>query len=382
MTIPAWARAATAVVLVFVGPPYAHVGRAQAPANGVPLARGVTIVQSLHFPEGDRESIVTLKEASPAGVRYLWQFVEVHSNGDTIRFEHATFVSAVDLAEARRVHFYEETAGPEQHPGYTAFSLSTAIYRKLRTEGSDTLQIMSVDHPWGISGGLAEFRTRFGGAREVPIRWRGTVVRTSAALESFPLLVNGRRVAVPALHLRGRFTASRERRWEPEIWVLADSAHPLFLKLDPSAPNTVFQTVRVDLPAQEIEGVLGSACRVELPGVYFGFNSAELDPASDRAIGSLAGLLARHPDWNLTIEGHTDSIGSATANQALSQRRAEAVRDRLVTRHRVDARRLGAMGFGRSKPREPNTTIEGRARNRRVELARDCGGRTDKGGTP
>jgi outer membrane protein OmpA-like peptidoglycan-associated protein len=380
--MPACARAAIAVALVFAGPPYAHVGCAQAPAPGVPLARGVTIVQALHFPEGDRESIVTVEEASPAGVRYLWRFLEVHADGDTIGFEHRQFVSAVDLAEAPRVHVYEEPAGPEQHPGYTVWSLSKAVYRKLRTEASDTLQIMSADHPWGISGSLAEFRARFGGAQDVPIRWRGTVVRTSAALEPFPLLVNGRRVAVPALHLRGRFTTSRERHWEPEMWVLADSAHPLFLKIDPSAPNTVFQTLRVDLPAEEVESTLASACRVELPGVYFGFNSAELDPASDRAIASLGRMLARHRDWKVTIEGHTDSIGSAPANQVLSERRAEAVRNRLVTAHPADAGRVTASGYGASRPREPNTTIEGRARNRRVELVRDCGGRTDKGGTP
>jgi OOP family OmpA-OmpF porin len=122
-----------------------------------------------------------------------------------------------------------------------------------------------------------------------------------------------------------------------------------------------------------VESTLASACRVELPGIYFAFKSAALDPASDRTIASLARMLARHPDWKPTIEGHTDSIGSASANQVLSEQRAEAVRNRLVAGQRVDGARLHAAGYGGSRPRESNATIEGRARNRRVELIRDCG---------
>jgi OOP family OmpA-OmpF porin len=108
-------------------------------------------------------------------------------------------------------------------------------------------------------------------------------------------------------------------------------------------------------------------------GIYFAFNSATLDPASDRAIASVASLLARHRDWAVVIEGHTDSIGGDDSNRALSERRAQAVGDRLV-KHGVDAARLRAAGLAASKPREPNATIEGRARNRRVELVRACAG--------
>jgi outer membrane protein OmpA-like peptidoglycan-associated protein len=121
-----------------------------------------------------------------------------------------------------------------------------------------------------------------------------------------------------------------------------------------------------------LERELDTACRIELPGVYFAFNSARIDPASDRSLGALARVLAGHPDWVITVEGHTDSIGTAAANQALSQRRAEAVRARLAERHGMNTSAWKAVGFGPSRPREPNATIEGRARNRRVELVRDC----------
>jgi OOP family OmpA-OmpF porin len=65
-------------------------------------------------------------------------------------------------------------------------------------------------------------------------------------------------------------------------------------------------------------------------------------------------------------------VGTDAANQTLSKRRAEAVRARLAQRHGVDTRTWGAVGYGATRPRESNASIEGRARNRRVELVRDC----------
>ena len=121
-----------------------------------------------------------------------------------------------------------------------------------------------------------------------------------------------------------------------------------------------------------MERQLETACRVELPGVYFAFASAHLQSASVPALAAVAALLERHPDWSFTIEGHTDSIGDPASNQALSQRRAESVKTKLVELHHISPDRLQPAGFGATRPREPNTTIEGRARNRRVELVRDC----------
>jgi OOP family OmpA-OmpF porin len=142
--------------------------------------------------------------------------------------------------------------------------------------------------------------------------------------------------------------------------------------------------VRADLPdgqpakrgvpaeARLLEEELVKRCRLELPGVYFAFGTAAIDPISDRALAELARSLAGHPDWKITVEGHTDSVGTDAANRTLSKRRAEAVRARLAERHRVDTRAWGAVGYGATRPRESNATIEGRARNRRVELVRDC----------
>jgi outer membrane protein OmpA-like peptidoglycan-associated protein len=333
----------------------------------------MSVVQTLTTPDGDRESVHTVIQATAKGLRWTWQLVEVHPTGDTVRQSFRYTELNADLAEAIRYLAYHDARDQEEHPGYTMHALSRAVYRRLRAAGSDTFQVMALESPAG--GGIV---AAFGfGSRSTPVRWRGRLVVATSQPVPFPLLMNGRRVEVPALHLRGRFTA-RRNTWEPQLWVLADSTYPLLLKWIGTATQTgnVLQTIRVDLPdgevLPELERRLSTSCRAELPGIYFAFNSAYLDSISNRTIAALAALLAKHPDWNVTLEGHTDSIGSGTANRALSERRATAVRARLLSDHNVDGARLKTLGYGSVRPRESNGTIEGRARNRRVELVRDC----------
>jgi outer membrane protein OmpA-like peptidoglycan-associated protein len=367
-------------VVVLLAAPGGAAAQAPDVARLAPTA-GLVMSVVEHGVNGEREALTRIVESTPAGVRYGWSYRDVLTNGDTVVGRATRFVSAADLASAPRAHFIYDPSGPEENPGTTAWSVSSAVYQQLIASGSAPFQIMSAEPPAGarLLGGLGFFPS----SQMVPVRWRGTLTRISAKPESFPVLVNGRRVTVPALHARGQFVG-RGEQWTPEIWVLADSAYPMLLKVVSVQPPKVLQIVRIDLPdennraaggrAREIERDLASACRVELPGVYFAFNSAALDPASDRALASVADILTRHRDWSVVIEGHTDSIGGDAPNRALSERRAAAVRDRLMTQHRIDAARLRSAGYGASKPREPNETIEGRARNRRVELARNCGG--------
>jgi outer membrane protein OmpA-like peptidoglycan-associated protein len=138
----------------------------------------------------------------------------------------------------------------------------------------------------------------------------------------------------------------------------------------------VWQIVRIetpkDKPVRTLEQQLSKNCRVELPGIYFDFGTANLDAQSDSTLATLAQVLGAHPDWSVAIEGHTDNIGSDASNAALSQARADAVRTSLTQRYAIAAGRLKAQGFGETRPREANETLEGRARNRRVELARPC----------
>jgi outer membrane protein OmpA-like peptidoglycan-associated protein len=366
------ARSRTRLARLVVASCLATGGLHGQPSPTIPRATNLALVQTLHIGDTlDRESVVTLVEASAAGVKYRWNFFEVRPNGDTTREVHDRFVRAADLDTSTRWHEFYEPKEPLEHPGYTAFTLGSSLYEQIRTSGTGQFSLLSFaenDEARAFAGAFG-----FGSGRPAVVRWRGTLTRQSPKDEPFPLLFNGRRIMVPALRLKADLT-SRGEHWAPDIWILAQHDHPLILKL--SDAKRVFQTVRVDLvelPARNglLEGALVKECRIELPGIYFEFNSAALAPASDNAIATLADVLKRHADWSATIEGHTDSIGGAKSNQLLSERRAEAVRARLVSAG-VGATRLKAVGFGLTRPRETNATIEGRARNRRVELARDC----------
>jgi len=77
--------------------------------------------------------------------------------------------------------------------------------------------------------------------------------------------------------------------------------------------------------------------------------------------------MAEHATITVAVEGHTDSVGSDAYNQKLSERRAQAAVDYLVSQG-VDASRLQPTGYGESKPMASNDTADGRAQNRRVDL--------------
>lgn len=355
--IAAATTAALTVMIALGGP--AAMGQ---PQVRIPLVSNLVIGQTLHDGSAERESIVTIAEASPKSVSYLWTFLEVHADGDTVRDSALRVVSRADLATAERLREYYEKGEPKENPGYTRFTLSTAVFDRLRTTGTADYSILS-----------SARSAAFGGSRPVIVRWRGKLTRVGSSYESFPLLFNGQRVRVPALHVKGQFT-ERGNQWTPDIWVLADRDHPLLLKIAADRQR-IFQTVRVDI-APDIEKTLTTLCRAEIPGIYFDFNSAALDPASTRTIESLAAILGRHSEWSVTIEGHTDSVGTSSFNQKLSERRARSVRDVLISQYNIPSARLKAVGFGATRPRESNSTIEGRARNRRVEMQRPCGGQT------
>jgi outer membrane protein OmpA-like peptidoglycan-associated protein len=119
----------------------------------------------------------------------------------------------------------------------------------------------------------------------------------------------------------------------------------------------------------EVERALADSGRARLYGIEFDLDSAILRVASKPVLDDVAKALAAHADWKVSIEGHTDSTGTAAHNQQLSEARAAAVREYLAG-HGVAAQRLTSAGFGASRPVADNATELGRARNRRVEIAR------------
>ncbi|HEX7124914.1 MAG TPA: OmpA family protein [Thermodesulfobacteriota bacterium] len=112
----------------------------------------------------------------------------------------------------------------------------------------------------------------------------------------------------------------------------------------------------------------GDKLYVALPsGILFDTDKATIRPEARQSIATAADVLKKYPDTYITVEGHTDSTGSADYNQRLSERRARAVYDLLV-QDGVPAARLAVKGYGETDPVADNATEEGRQANRRVQL--------------
>jgi outer membrane protein OmpA-like peptidoglycan-associated protein len=106
---------------------------------------------------------------------------------------------------------------------------------------------------------------------------------------------------------------------------------------------------------------------VNMGDVLFDTGKSDLRSQAREALAKLSGIVLNYPSLHLAIEGYTDSTGSAEFNQALSEKRAAAVRDYLLSQG-LDAGTLSAQGFGMSNPVADNSTAQGRQKNRRVEI--------------
>jgi hypothetical protein len=105
-------------------------------------------------------------------------------------------------------------------------------------------------------------------------------------------------------------------------------------------------------------------------GILFETGKADLKPESRPVLKEIAATLKQHADLAILIEGHTDNVGSAASNLTLSEARAAAVKAALVKDFAADDARITTKGLGDTKPAVPNTTPEGRAQNRRVEVVK------------
>jgi outer membrane protein OmpA-like peptidoglycan-associated protein len=106
---------------------------------------------------------------------------------------------------------------------------------------------------------------------------------------------------------------------------------------------------------------------VSMPDVLFDFNKYTLKPEARERLARISGIVLAYPDLKLQIEGYTDSIGSDEYNQTLSEKRAEAVRDYIVSSS-VPINNVSAQGMGKADPVADNSTAAGRKLNRRVEM--------------
>lgn len=118
----------------------------------------------------------------------------------------------------------------------------------------------------------------------------------------------------------------------------------------------------------DLAEALRKDCRITLLGVLFDFDKATLKPESTAALARAHAAVTANAGIALEVQGHTDAVGNEAYNQKLSEARAKSVQAWLVARG-APAAQLTARGYGKSQPVADNDTDDGRARNRRVELA-------------
>jgi len=348
---------AAAVVVARLG------GQAQSAGASiqVPLREGLMLIGAHHvppgynIPPGDYEPIETVTRVDATSITVALSTDEQRdacpaTQAGRPRSSGLRVVLREDLEQAHALwqEFEPCPSAPERHPGSTASSVSASVLRELNAQGKTTLNATTT-----AAGMVAGVLTRIE---------RGTV--------PFRVIVNDEPVELKAVHARWESNVGGR-----EYWILDDAANALVLRATFKGVP-FWEIVKLSYPVDRtaaigrIERALSRDGRTAVYGIYFDFASDRIKVESEQRLAEIAGVLQQNPSWSLAVEGHTDNIGGDSYNLDLSRRRAAAVRQALVARYKIDGLRLRTNGYGASRPKDPNDTIEGRARNRRVELVK------------
>jgi len=130
------------------------------------------------------------------------------------------------------------------------------------------------------------------------------------------------------------------------------------------------QDIEQEIPGASVERVDNGIVLTfdEQSGVYFDTEKYNINAKSQETLNKLASVFSEYPETNILVVGHTDSAGNDAYNMTLSKNRAQAVTNYL-TRKGLNSSRFTTEWFGEEKPKYDNSTIEGRSKNRRVNIA-------------
>lgn len=346
---------------------------ATAPAQTrIPLCPGLTYVGSVSEPAGDYEPIMKVEAVTDRAVELSYS-AQVQTSSGIVNNDTKRTVLLEDLANATLEAPWFSPTMARTIPGTTAMGPSRAVLRALKA--GDTVRL----------GVLTRAASNLPAKRDVhPNAYENVAIYPLHRVEpqpvGIPVTVNGEKVTLPAIHAAGTYFDEHA-----DFFLLDDEDNPMSLgsrTTSIAGPPTGSRAVKITfrcsessarLPvtaADRLERSLRETGRAEVYDIYYDFNSDRIREASDSTLQDIVTVLKRHPDWKLSIEGHTDSIASDRFNLELSQRRAAAVKAALTGRFAIDGARLTTAGYGESRPKDRNDTPEGRARNRRVELVR------------
>ena len=341
-------------------------------AGRVPLKEGLTWVHAWRRFNGDVEIFDRVNAVAA-------DHIDTSSSG--LAFSSDKAVKGNELSTNREVcradlenasEYYTENRASLPHiiPHTTTFSMSRKALETLKTTGKLTYTYQQF---------------AMGAGRMLPTPRVAELTRVEADDVNYPVILNGQPTNLPVIHARGhfRYTGAEKVKamWsdpsvlegDGELFVLDDPANPMMLQF---GFGPVFQirvvsiTFPEDKPKPQIEQQLEKQKKAVIYGIYFDFNEATIKKESQPVLKEIAEAMKNNPDWVLTVNGHTDNIGGDRYNVDLSQRRAAAVKKALVEQYAIAPERLTTGGMGASSPVDTNETLEGRARNRRVELIR------------
>ena len=372
---------------------FAPVATAQAATTTVPLVTGLAVVGAVREPAGDYESVRRVTGIASDRVAFTITADRPGKNGEApqqIQASRTVLMTDLKNAHTLKPRISSGIDAEEIYAGTTTAQLSTAGLTELRATGHTTITFID-DGTGGLTAGTANFLEKMmvaasagavsadsakkvgkmaidmGGAS---FTVSGTMTNVERGVVPVSILVNNVVTALPARHFRGMLTGEDGNR-NADMYVLDDPANPILLQFRVGEDSMT--VVRIDWPsastAKNMEAALAARKPVDVYGIYFAYNSAEIRPQSDSTLDAIAAMMKRDPTWQLTVTGHTDNVGGDASNLKLSQRRSASVKEALVARG-ISAARLATGGSGASSPKAANATLVGRAQNRRVELSR------------
>lgn len=128
--------------------------------------------------------------------------------------------------------------------------------------------------------------------------------------------------------------------------------------------------MKQEVTAIGIKGSIDSQGKMALYGIFFDTGKSDIKTESEKELKEVAAYLQTNPTVSVFIVGHTDNVGEPAANLTLSKNRGEAVKQYLVSKHQIDAKRLSGDGAGQLCPVTSNDSEAGRKLNRRVEIVK------------
>ena len=316
----------------------------------VPMKVGLTMMKIWSTNKGDLETLTQVQSVDDHSVNVTASSPDRNDPTKTLHGQRN-----ICLADLQSGNLYVTSWGssyPDTMRQVTMFSLSQSEFQALKEKGEVPFTY------WDSA-------TRVGNGYTLSSKAEGTLQRVEPGDVPVSVIVNEQKVDLPTIHAKGELSGH-----PAQLYVIDDPKNPIVL--DYEMPDSKFQIkiMKITFPTETkaIEKQLETEGKAIVYGIYFDFNSSTIRPESEPVLKEIADALHDHPDWKLSVNGHTDNVGGNVYNQKLSVRRAESVKQALMDRYQIAGDRLQTGGFGAGSPIDTNDTPEGRARNRRVEL--------------